>query len=439
MLSSKICVQSVYLYCGARGSWLIVAGVAAAILSLSRFWSQEVDFVGQLSRPAPSKVVRCAGDKRLKDRWNSVGKTGKLTDAMRLVASAKVRAAQNGVEKARPFSDELLSMIKGLVKKLKGTGLEADLPMLRVPEKVNNVGILMITAQRGLCGAYNAFVIKKARITDLNNQGIVPKLFIVGQKATLIWHRWTQTPFAHSICGVSVQLQFPAVSTRCAAWCRCLSCDGALRLAEEDEEGQGLPARGCQGLGNRSPAADCLTEGFACLTDEMEARILVLGLDNAGKTTILKTLTSEDITHTMPTQGFNIKSIMQDGFKLSLGSVGVLCVAYFSWRYLWVANGHGQSRTVWEEIYHRRFSPAFILEPFASESGVTQWAQGLVYVVDSSDTRRLEESSRELKALLGEEKLAGDAQPPWCRWPAGGVDGLVDDEALGVGQAREDP
>ena len=50
----------------------------------------------------------------------------------------------------------------------------------------------------------------------------------------------------------------------------------------------------------------------------MEARILILGLDNAGKTTILKTLTSEDISHTMPTQGFNIKSIMQDGFKLKL-------------------------------------------------------------------------------------------------------------------------
>lgn len=59
--------------------------------------------------------------------------------------------------------------------------------------------------------------------------------------------------------------------------------------------------------------------------DDMEARILVLGLDNAGKTTILKTLTSEDITHTMPTQGFNIKSIMQDGFKLSLGCLGSFC------------------------------------------------------------------------------------------------------------------
>ena len=56
--------------------------------------------------------------------------------------------------------------------------------------------------------------------------------------------------------------------------------------------------------------------------DDMEARILILGLDNAGKTTILKTLTSEDISHTMPTQGFNIKSIMQDGFKLKLASIG---------------------------------------------------------------------------------------------------------------------
>ena len=171
----------------ARGSWPFgVAVVALAVLSLSRFWpSEEVDFVGQVNRPhARAKVARCAGDKALKDRWSSVGKTGKLTDAMRLVAAAKVRAAQAGVEKARPFSDELLSMIKGLVKKLKGTGLEADLPMLRVPEKVNNVGILMITGQRGLCGPYNAFVIKKvkARITDLNEQGIVPKLFIVGRK-----------------------------------------------------------------------------------------------------------------------------------------------------------------------------------------------------------------------------------------------------------------
>lgn len=112
--------------------------------------------------------------------------------------------------------------------------------------------------------------------------------------------------------------------------------DGAHWLVEEDEEG--LP---CQIL---FPDVLSLQEDiifpsmshhltmigavslhvvlWCSLQDDAEARILVLGLDNAGKTTILKTLTSEDITHTMPTQGFNIKSIVQDGFKLKLACLG---------------------------------------------------------------------------------------------------------------------
>ncbi len=55
---------------------------------------------------------------------------------------------------------------------------------------------------------------------------------------------------------------------------------------------------------------------------DKEARILVLGLDNAGKTTILKKLADEDITHTMPTQGFNIKSVQHEGFKLNVWDIG---------------------------------------------------------------------------------------------------------------------
>jgi ADP-ribosylation factor-like protein 3 len=55
---------------------------------------------------------------------------------------------------------------------------------------------------------------------------------------------------------------------------------------------------------------------------DQEARILVLGLDNAGKTTILKKLSDEDIAHIMPTQGFNIKSLMHDGFKLNVWDIG---------------------------------------------------------------------------------------------------------------------
>ncbi len=55
---------------------------------------------------------------------------------------------------------------------------------------------------------------------------------------------------------------------------------------------------------------------------ETEARILILGLDNSGKTTILKKLSEEDITHITPTQGFNIKSLVQGDFKLNVWDIG---------------------------------------------------------------------------------------------------------------------
>jgi ADP-ribosylation factor-like protein 3 len=51
--------------------------------------------------------------------------------------------------------------------------------------------------------------------------------------------------------------------------------------------------------------------------DDKEARILVLGLDNAGKTTILKALSEEDISTIMPTQGFNIKSLVSVTYLLT--------------------------------------------------------------------------------------------------------------------------
>jgi ADP-ribosylation factor-like protein 3 len=53
---------------------------------------------------------------------------------------------------------------------------------------------------------------------------------------------------------------------------------------------------------------------------------LVLGLDNSGKTTILKKLSDEDISQIMPTQGFNIKSLMHDGFKLNVWDIGGIII-----------------------------------------------------------------------------------------------------------------
>merc|ERR1711998_280582 len=104
---------------------------------------------------------------------------------------------------------------------------------------------------------------------------------------------------------------------------------------------------------------------------DAEARLLVLGLDNSGKTTILRKLSDEDISHIMPTQGFNVKSLMHDGFKLNVWDIG----------------GQKSIRPYWRNYYDQ--------------------TDALIYVIDSADTRRVEETGIELGQLLEEEKLAG--------------------------------
>jgi len=102
-----------------------------------------------------------------------------------------------------------------------------------------------------------------------------------------------------------------------------------------------------------------------------EFRILVLGLDNAGKTTILKQLAGEDIVHIMPTQGFNIKSVNKDGFKLNLWDIG----------------GQRAIRSYWKNYYAN--------------------TNAIVFVIDSTDKNRVEESGFELATMLHEKELMG--------------------------------
>lgn len=126
--------------------------------------------------------------KAIRDRIDSVKNTKKITEAMRLVASAKVRRAQEQVLATRPFADRLANILYGLQARLQFE--EADLPLLRQRE-VKKVGLLVITGNRGLCGTYNSSIIKRAesRAKELQAEGIETTYLLVGRKGIQYFQR----------------------------------------------------------------------------------------------------------------------------------------------------------------------------------------------------------------------------------------------------------
>lgn len=129
--------------------------------------------------------------KVIRDRIKSVKNTKKITEAMRLVAAAKVRRAQEQVIATRPFADALAQVLSGLQARLRFE--EANLPLLRQRE-VKTVGILVISGDRGLCGAYNTNVIRRAenRAKELKAEGRDYKFVLVGRKAIQYFQRRNQ-------------------------------------------------------------------------------------------------------------------------------------------------------------------------------------------------------------------------------------------------------
>ncbi|NEO84804.1 MAG: F0F1 ATP synthase subunit gamma [Spirulina sp. SIO3F2] len=138
--------------------------------------------------------------KAIRDRIKSVKNTRKITEAMRLVAAAKVRRAQEQVTATRPFADCLAQVLYGLQNRLKFE--DVDLPLLKQRD-VKTVALLVVSGDRGLCGGYNTNVIKRAdaRIKELKAEGINPTLVIVGRKASQYYGR-RDTPVSQSYVGL---------------------------------------------------------------------------------------------------------------------------------------------------------------------------------------------------------------------------------------------
>ncbi|QRC91714.1 hypothetical protein JI435_019250 [Parastagonospora nodorum SN15] len=104
---------------------------------------------------------------------------------------------------------------------------------------------------------------------------------------------------------------------------------------------------------------------------DKEMRILMLGLDNAGKTTIVKKIMNEDVNSVSPTLGFIIKTIEYDGYKLNIWDVG----------------GQKTLRTYWKNYFEK--------------------TDTLIWVVDATDRERIDDCRHELAGLLQEEVCLG--------------------------------
>ncbi len=121
-----------------------------------------------------------AKGRELKGRIKSVENTRKITRTMEMVATSKMKRAQDRVVAARPYARALADVIASLYN----PALAERFPLLRQPAQESRAAVILLTSNRGLAGAFNANLIKEARalIEKLEKAGTNVELHVVGKK-----------------------------------------------------------------------------------------------------------------------------------------------------------------------------------------------------------------------------------------------------------------
>ena len=144
--------------------------------------------------------------KYIRDRIKSVKSIQQVTSAMRMVAAAKLRRAQERMEQARPYEQRLQEVINNLLPDVN----RGMLDLLQV-RKVNRIGYLIVTSDRGLAGAFNTNIIKKAEseIEEIGRENT--DLFCIGRKGRNHFKKrdysvileyvefWNELDFSHAV------------------------------------------------------------------------------------------------------------------------------------------------------------------------------------------------------------------------------------------------
>src|SRR6187399_2314170 len=137
----------------------------------------------------------------LRRRIRSTQSMRKITKAQELIATSRIAKAQARVEAARPYAAEITTVLTALAD---ASGF--DHPLLVERENPRRAGVLVVTSDRGLCGGYNANVLRRAEELQalLREQGKEPRLYVIGRKG-LNYYRFRQRVVDASWTGFSEQ------------------------------------------------------------------------------------------------------------------------------------------------------------------------------------------------------------------------------------------
>lgn len=143
------------------------------------------------------------GLKEIRKRIASVKSTKQITKAMKMVAAAKFRKAQTRIFELRPYADKMHAVLTGLARTV-----ETGHPLLEVrPRK--KVEVLVLTSDKGLCGAFNTNIMKAAvkLIKQIQSEGIEVSVTTIGKKATDLFKRRGE-PARRSWTGISGKISY---------------------------------------------------------------------------------------------------------------------------------------------------------------------------------------------------------------------------------------
>ena len=217
--------------------------------------------------------------RELRGRIKSASSIKKITKAQELIATSRIAKAQARVDAARPYATEITNMLTELA------GASAlDHPLLVERENPRRAGVLVVSSDRGLCGGYNANVLRRAEelFTLLRNEGKDPVLYVVGRKA-LGYYSFRQRAVAESWTGFSERPEYAnakeIADTLVAAF-----------MSGADDEGDEPGADGILGVDELHIVS---TEFKSMLSQTAEAvRIAPLAVEYAGEPTGIHTLYS---------------------------------------------------------------------------------------------------------------------------------------------------